>query len=198
MNFMTGFEGIGRCRQWQAVVVNTESERIITGALHVHEEGVGALHEPLQLVLPGLSDWGGVQQILNELQDSERTINQLNFTFFHDYTIEQKSFFAANESAGIEEKREAESSSRIIPPCLLFFGWIDEMEGREEREKKEEKKRRGNFPCFFVVPKREQVSKSNKTTKHKNTLLLFSDSKSQLNREAASQPWSPLTSSCHR
>jgi len=87
---------------------------IITGALHVHEEGVGSLHEPLQLVLPGLSHGGGVQQILNELQDrqTDRQNKKINFSNL-------TSFLALNERITIRVRQKVAAASGIIPPCLL-------------------------------------------------------------------------------
>lgn len=36
------------------------------GALDVHEEGAGGRHEGLELVLPRLGSWGGVEEIDSE------------------------------------------------------------------------------------------------------------------------------------
>ena len=52
-------------KKWRAV-------EKITGALDVHEEGVGTLHEPLKLVPPGLRRGGRVQEILDKLQIGRR------------------------------------------------------------------------------------------------------------------------------
>jgi len=41
-------------------------DREATGALDIHEEGVGRLHETLELVLPGLVLGGGVKEIDGE------------------------------------------------------------------------------------------------------------------------------------
>ena len=63
----SGLRNNGREKKWRAV-------EKITGALDVHEEGVGTLHEPLKLVPPGLRRGGRVQEILDKLQIGRRKI----------------------------------------------------------------------------------------------------------------------------
>lgn len=44
---------------------------IASWALHVHEVGVGALHQALLLVFPLLLFWRGVEEVLGELREAE-------------------------------------------------------------------------------------------------------------------------------
>lgn len=46
----------------------------LTWALHVHEVGVGALHQALLLVFPLLLFWRGVQEVLGELREAQMQI----------------------------------------------------------------------------------------------------------------------------
>lgn len=47
---------------------------IASWALHVHEVGVGALHQALLLVFPLLLFWRGVQEVLGELREAQMQI----------------------------------------------------------------------------------------------------------------------------
>lgn len=68
---LTEDSGAANTQHYCLCMAEDGGDFIASWALHVHEVGVGALHQALLLVFPLLLFWRGVEEVLGELREAE-------------------------------------------------------------------------------------------------------------------------------